>query len=101
MSDSTRYTYRMKYTDEYDHLKLAYAKARQAYSDLIDGKITSYSLGNRSITRTQADLKTMHEIMNEMLNRMSELEAILNGRPIRKTTRCVFVDPALSPWTWR
>lgn len=95
---STKYTYRQKYTEEYETLRSAYNKAVHAYSDLIDGKITSYTLGNRSVTRSQADMNALTAFIESSRTRMCELEAILNGRAVRDTTRCVFVEPANSYW---
>lgn len=91
-------TKRQLLTDEYKRLLKSYESASKAFDDLVSGKITSYSLGNRSVTRAQADLKTLMEFIDHTRRRMNELEAILNGRPVRGVSRCVFVDPANTFW---
>lgn len=92
------YTYRQKYTEEYEALSTRYKAMQTAYTDLVEGRIVSYTLGNRSVTRSSVSLKELTDAMSAVRLRMSELEAILNGRPVRKTTRHVFVDPAMTPW---
>ena len=74
--------------------------AMQGYEDLISGRITSYSLGTRSITRYAPDLKTLSDWITSMQNRIAEIEAILNGRPVRNTSRYVFIDPSMIGRRW-
>lgn len=91
-------TKRKLLTDEYTRLLSAYESAHKAYCDLIDGKITAYSLGNRSITRAQADLKTLNDFIDRVRLRMCEIEATLSGKPVRGVSRHVFVNPSLTFW---
>jgi len=74
--------------------------AMRGYDDLISGRITSYSLGTRSITRYAPDLKTLSEFITGTQNRIAEIEAILNGRPVRNTSRYVFIDPSMIGRRW-
>lgn len=71
-----------------------------AYEDLVSGRITSYSLGTRSITRYAPDLKTLADEIDKLQNRIYEIEAILNGRPVRNTSRYVFIDPSMIGRRW-
>jgi len=74
--------------------------AVQGYDDLITGRIQSYSLGSRSITRYTPDLKSLEEFISTTQNRIAEIEAILNGRPVRNTSRYVFIDPSMIGRRW-
>jgi hypothetical protein len=72
----------------------------QGYEDLISGRIQSYSLGTRSITRYTPDLNVLSAFITQTQNRIAEIEAILNGRPVRHTGRYVFTDPSLIGRRW-
>lgn len=74
--------------------------AVRAYDDLITGRIQSYTLGTRSITRYAPDLKTLSDFITVTQNRIAEIEAILNGRPVRNTSRYVFIDPSMIGRRW-
>lgn len=74
--------------------------AMTGYEDLISGRITSYSLGTRSITRYAPDLKSLSDFITSTQNRIAEIEAILNGRPVRNTSRYVFIDPSMIGRRW-
>ena len=74
--------------------------AIKGYDDLISGRISSYSLGNRSITRYAPDLKTLSDFITETENKIAEIEAVLNGRPIRATSRFVYIDPSMIGRRW-
>ena len=71
-----------------------------AYEDLVAGRITSYSLGTRSITRYAPDLKTLADAIDKLQNQIYEIEAVLNGRAKRATTKLVFTDPSLIGRRW-
>ncbi|MBQ9395667.1 MAG: hypothetical protein IJU23_09170 [Proteobacteria bacterium] len=71
-----------------------------AYEDLVAGRITSYSLGTRSITRYAPDLKTLADEINKLQNQIYEIEAVLNGRARRNTSRYVFIDPSMIGRRW-
>ena len=74
--------------------------ALKGYDDLVSGRITSYSLGTRSISRYAPDLNTLSAFITSTQNRIAEIEAILNGRPVRHTGRYVFTDPSLIGRRW-
>jgi hypothetical protein len=78
----------------------AMTEAMTGYEDLVAGRITSYSLGTRSITRYTPDLKSLLDFIKAMQNRIDEIEAILNGRPVRNTSRYVFIDPSMIGRRW-
>ncbi len=70
------------------------------YDDLVSGRIQSYSLGTRSITRYTPDLNALSAFITNTQNRIAEIEAILNGRPVRNTSRYVFMDPSMIGRRW-
>ena len=70
------------------------------YDDLVSGRIQSYNLGTRSITRYTPDLNALSAFITQTQNRIAEIEAILNGRPIRNTSRYVFMDPSMIGRRW-
>ena len=85
---------------ERTRLYKALTDAIKGYEDLVSGAITSYSLGNRSVTRYVPDLNELSEYISKMQNRIAEIEAILNGRPIRNTSKLVFIDPTMIGRRW-
>lgn len=85
---------------ERTRLYQALESAMQGYEDLISGRIQSYSLGTRSITRYTPDLNALSAFITQTQNRIAEIEAILNGRPLRHTGRYVFTDPSLIGRRW-
>lgn len=85
---------------ERTRLYKALESAMQGYDDLISGRIQSYSLGTRSITRYTPDLKTLADWITGTQNHIAEIEAVLNGRPIRGTNQYVYKDPSLVGWRW-
>ena len=87
-------TYREKLILERERLYVEIERAEAAYSDLISGKVTSYSLGNRSVSRTQADLKSLMDFVKTMRARLDEIEALLQGRGMRTKSTSVFVNPS-------
>lgn len=74
--------------------------AVRGYDDLVTGRISSYSLGTRSITRYTPDLNALSAFISGTQNRIAEIEAILNGRPVRNTSRFVFTDPTMIARRW-
>lgn len=87
-------TLREKYILERERLYAEVERAEAAYSDLISGKVTSYSLGNRSLSRTQADLRALMDFVKSQRARIDEIEAILQGRGMRTKSTSVFVNPS-------
>ena len=65
-----------------------------AITELVGGaSVVSYSLQNRSITRTRADLGSMKVFLREIDDQIAEIEALLSGRPLRQSTTNVYVNP--------
>ncbi len=86
--------------NERTRLYKALESAMQGYEDLITGRIQSYSLGTRSITRYTPDLNALSAFISDTQRRIAEIEAILNGRPVRNTSRYVFIDPSMIGRRW-
>ena len=86
-------TMREKLEIERERLYALVYKAEAGYSDLIEGKVSSYTLGNRSLSRTQADLKTLMDFVKQMRAKIDEIEAILQGRGVRtrSTNVCILL----------
>lgn len=78
---------------ERNALIAAYKEALDAYTGLMDGRITSYTLGHRSITRNTPDLKTLDDWLEKTRLRIGELTALIMGEPRRYTTTCVYGNP--------
>lgn len=72
-----------------------------AYGDLISGRITSYSLGNRTVTRTPLGLKDLRDAINGVENQIDEIESMLNGRSPRAVTRNSYIMPSFAPLYYR
>lgn len=72
--------------------KLLWSLDEAIYS-LSSGNVTSYSLGNRSVT--YQDLQKLHDLYEQTENRIDELEAKLNRRSPRNITTNSFLDPAI------
>lgn len=65
-----------------------------AVTELIGGAaVVSYSLQNRSVSKTRADLGSLKTYLRELDDQISEIEALLSGRPLRQSTTNVYVNP--------
>ena len=94
-------TMREKLEIERERLYTLVYKAEAGYSDLIAGKVSSYTLGNRSLSRTQADLKTLMDFVKQMRAKIDEIEAILQGRGVRTRSTNVYINPSFTfPRFW-
>ncbi len=62
--------------------KEALTKLRKAYLALIDGRVKSYSIDDRTLTRF--DLNVLKDEIDEMEKELDELEALLSGKRPRK-----------------
>ena len=62
--------------------KSALSKARQAYLDLLEGRVKSYTIDDRSLTRF--DLDELQETILQWEKEVDELEAALNGSGKRR-----------------
>lgn len=65
-----------------------------AVTELIGGAaVTSYTLANRSISKTRADLGSLKTYLRELDDQIAEIEALLSSRPQRSRTTNVYVNP--------
>ena len=74
-----------------------------AVTELIGGAaVVSYSLQNRSCTKTRADLGSLKTYLRELDDQISELEAVLSGRPLRQRSVHTYISPAntIPPFLW-
>ena len=60
----------------------AYEKLTAAYTALVDGRVQSYTIDDRQLTRF--DLGTLKDEIEEAEQKIDELTALLNGRRPRK-----------------
>ena len=75
----------------------------KAVMELIGGAaVVSYSLQNRSCTKTRADLGSLKAFLRELDDQISELEAVLSGRPLRQRSVHSYISPAntIPPFLW-
>lgn len=82
--DKTELRARLEFT------KKALKKARQAYLDLLDGNVSSYTIGSRSLTRL--DLDKLNKHINDLEKKVDELEAELEGGKPRKSVGVIPMD---------
>ena len=82
--DKTELRARLEFT------KKALKKARQAYLDLLDGNVSSYTIGSRSLTRLDLDKLKKH--INDLEKKVDELEAELAGGKPRKSVGVIPMD---------
>ena len=74
---------------------------RNAITELVAGAaVTSYSLQNRSVSKTRADLGSLKAYAAELESKIDELEAILSSRPQRQRTTNVYVNPTNCVPNW-
>ena len=75
----------------------------KAVMELIGGAaVVSYSLQNRSCTKTRADLGSLKTYLRELDGQIDELEAVLSGRPLRQRSVHTYISPAntIPPFLW-
>ena len=75
----------------------------KAIMQLIAGEsVVSYTLQNRSVSKTRADLGSLKAFQKELESQIDELEAILSGRPQRQKTVHTYISPAntIPPFLW-
>ena len=71
--------------------------------ELIGGAaVVSYSLQNRSISKTRADLGSLKTYLRELDGQLDEIEAVLSGRPLRQRSVHTYISPAntIPPFLW-
>ena len=107
MPENTEYTpprtLREKLTRERTELYQTREIIHKAIAELLGGaSVVSYSLQNRSITRTRADLGSMKAYLRELDDQIYELEAMLSGRPLRQRSVHTYISPAntIPPFLW-
>ena len=105
MPENTEYTpprtLREKLTRERAELYQTREIIYKAVTELIGGAaVVSYSLQNRSCTRTRADLNSLKAYLAELDSKISEIEAVLSGRPLRQSTTNVYVNPTNCVPSW-
>lgn len=60
----------------------AYEKLTAAYTALVDGRVKSYTIDDRQLTRF--DLPELEDAIKSMEDEVDQLEALLNGLKPRK-----------------
>ena len=107
MPENTEYTpprtLREKLTRERAELYKTREIIHKAVTELIGGaSVVSYSLQNRSVTRTRADLGSLKAYLAELESKIDEIEALLSGRPQRQKTVHTYISPAntIPPFLW-
>lgn len=72
-----------------------------AINELLAGAATvSYSIQNRSVTRSRTDLNSMRQSLKDIDNAIAEIEAQLWGRPVRATITNSYLSPSNVLWRW-
>ena len=107
MAENTEYkpprTLKEKLTRERTELYQTREIIHKAVMELVGGAaVTSYTLQNRSVTRTRADLGSLKTYLRELDDQISEIEAMLSGRPQRQKTVHTYISPAntIPPFLW-
>lgn len=105
MAENTEYkpprTLREKLTQDRARLYETRNILFNAVTELVGGAaVTSYVLQNRSVTRTRADLGALRLALKEIDDQISEVEALLSGRPQRSSTTNVYVNPTNCIPSW-
>lgn len=59
-----------------------YEKLQEAYVELIEGRVKSYKIDDRELTRF--DLKDIAKQLEEIEQKIEEYEALLAGKRVRK-----------------
>ena len=75
----------------------------KAITELIAGaSVVSYTLANRSVSKTRADLGSLKAFLRELDDQISEIEAVLSGRPLRQRSVHTYISPAntIPPFFW-
>ena len=75
----------------------------KAITELLGGAaVVSYSLQNRSVSKTRADLGSLKTYLREIDDQIAEIEAHLSGRPLRQRSVHTYISPAntIPPFLW-
>ena len=105
MAENTEYTpprtLREKLTRERTELYQTREIIHKAITELLGGaSVVSYTLANRSVSKTRADLGSLKTYLRELDDQISEIEALLSGRPLRQSTTNVYVNPTNTIPNW-
>ena len=93
---TTPKTLREKLENDRELLYQARESLYGAIMELAGGAcVASYSLGNRSVTKTRASLGDMERSLKFIDNKIYEIEAMLNGRPVRCTSTYTYQSPQI------
>lgn len=93
MAEARYTTRRAMLIEERNSLSKSIAEAFSALTALMNGKITSYSLGTWTISRAQADIDKLKQWLKDARARLDEIDNILTGRPQRHKSVCVYANP--------
>ena len=96
-------TLREKITQDRERLYETRNILFNAITELVGGAaVTSYTLQNRSISKTRADLGSLRLSLKEIDDQIAEIEAMLSGRPQRQKTVHTYISPAntIPPFRW-
>ena len=96
-------TLRQKLMMEREELYEMRDTIHKAIMQLIAGEsVVSYTLQNRSCTKTRADLSSLKAFLKEIDESLCELEAVLSGRPLRQRSVHTYISPAntIPPCIW-
>ena len=96
-------TLRQKLTRERTELYQTREIIHKAVMELIGGAaVTSYTLANRSVSKTRADLGSLKAYLAELDSKIDEIEAVLSGRPLRQRSVHTYISPAntIPPFLW-
>ena len=75
----------------------------KAITELLGGaSVVSYTLANRSVSKTRADLGSLKTYLREIDDQIAEIEAHLSGRPLRQRSVHTYISPAntIPPYLW-
>ena len=105
MPENTEYkpprTLREKLTRERTELYQTREIIHKAITELLGGaSVVSYTLANRSVSKTRADLGSLKTYLREIDEQIAEIEALLSGRPLRQSTTNVYVNPTNCIPSW-
>lgn len=73
--------------EKIDFRRTALKAAREAYTALLSGRVQSYAIGSRNLTRL--DLEKLKKEIDELENEIDELTAKMNGGARRKAVGVV------------
>ena len=105
MAENTEYTpprtLKEKLTRERTELYQTREIIHKAITELLGGaSVVSYTLANRSVSKTRADLGSLKTYLREIDDQIAEIEALLSGRPLRQSTTNVYVNPTNTIPNW-